>query len=180
MSSSRAIRRCALIGGLAAAALSWATAGQAAVIYDFKWFADDDPQAALLGSFRFTAIDFITGRIDVNPEDLDACAVSFPGSKCSAQALDPDSAAFGEPGFDVVVFNYNQVASRVRPAVHFFEDGSFRTAGVHEQIVSDYISQLTVTVVPNAVPEPATWALMILGFGLAGTGIRRGQPALAS
>ena len=30
-----------------------------------------------------------------------------------------------------------------------------------------------------AVPEPATWALMIMGFGLAGAGLRRRRTAIA-
>ncbi|MBX3483803.1 PEPxxWA-CTERM sorting domain-containing protein [Phenylobacterium sp.] len=32
---------------------------------------------------------------------------------------------------------------------------------------------------PGGVPEPATWALMICGFGLAGAGLRRSRRALA-
>ena len=32
---------------------------------------------------------------------------------------------------------------------------------------------------PSAVPEPATWAMMITGFGLAGTALRRRNRALA-
>jgi hypothetical protein len=35
------------------------------------------------------------------------------------------------------------------------------------------------TVVPSAVPEPATWAMMIAGFGLAGAAARRRRPAAA-
>ena len=31
----------------------------------------------------------------------------------------------------------------------------------------------------HAIPEPATWTLMILGFGLAGAAMRRRRPALA-
>ena len=31
---------------------------------------------------------------------------------------------------------------------------------------------------PSAVPEPATWAMMITGFGLAGTAIRRRRQTL--
>ncbi len=31
----------------------------------------------------------------------------------------------------------------------------------------------------GAVPEPASWALMIAGFGLAGAALRRGRPAVA-
>lgn len=47
---------------------------------------------------------------------------------------------------------------------------------------SDYVTaQLRPTSVAVALPEPATWALMILGFGLAGATLRqrRAQPAEA-
>jgi hypothetical protein len=37
----------------------------------------------------------------------------------------------------------------------------------------------TVTPVSAAVPEPASWALMIAGFGLAGAALRRRRPATA-
>jgi hypothetical protein len=36
-----------------------------------------------------------------------------------------------------------------------------------------------VTTGPAAVPEPASWALMIMGFGLAGAALRRPRLALA-
>lgn len=54
------------------------------------------------------------------------------------------------------------------------------------QFASDYaaigagvdIDNIRVTgSLPSAVPEPATWAMMITGFGLAGTAIRRRRPA---
>lgn len=34
--------------------------------------------------------------------------------------------------------------------------------------------------VPTAVPEPATWAMMIVGFGLAGTAVRRRRTLASS
>ncbi|WP_309643928.1 PEPxxWA-CTERM sorting domain-containing protein [Phenylobacterium sp.] len=34
-------------------------------------------------------------------------------------------------------------------------------------------ADFTLTQLPSAVPEPATWAMMITGFGLAGTALRR-------
>ena len=36
--------------------------------------------------------------------------------------------------------------------------------------------QPPVIVPPPAVPEPQTWAMMLLGFGLIGWQIRRGRP----
>ena len=39
---------------------------------------------------------------------------------------------------------------------------------------------ITFTVTPGGVPEPATWTLAIIGFGLAGAALRRrSQPAQA-
>ncbi len=37
---------------------------------------------------------------------------------------------------------------------------------------------LVVPEVVSAVPEPATWALMILGFGLVGSALRRRRPTM--
>lgn len=56
------------------------------------------------------------------------------------------------------------------------------------QFASDYAAlgrgvkfdNLLVTgAAPSAVPEPATWAMMIMGFGLAGTAIRSRRRSLA-
>lgn len=38
---------------------------------------------------------------------------------------------------------------------------------------------LTPTSISSAVPEPATWAMMITGFGIVGTGLRRRNRAMA-
>ncbi|TAL33317.1 PEPxxWA-CTERM sorting domain-containing protein [Phenylobacterium sp.] len=43
----------------------------------------------------------------------------------------------------------------------------------------DNVTFDVVAAPPGAVPEPAAWALMILGFSLAGAGLRRGRPAHA-
>ena len=53
---------------------------------------------------------------------------------------------------------------------------SISFAGVQNQIVFDDVtfgSSIAGTV--GAAPEPATWALMIVGFGLAGAALRRRQ-----
>lgn len=47
------------------------------------------------------------------------------------------------------------------------------------QVPTSYLT-FTIADIPGAVPEPASWALMVSGFGLAGTALRRRRaPALA-
>ena len=44
---------------------------------------------------------------------------------------------------------------------------------------ADVYAKFTLEGLPSAVPEPATWAMMITGFGLAGTAIRRRRSTFA-
>lgn len=53
------------------------------------------------------------------------------------------------------------------------------TTGTYTELASAYLGTDAVYSVGNAVPEPASWALMIAGFGLVGTALRR-RRALAS
>lgn len=43
--------------------------------------------------------------------------------------------------------------------------------------LADYLGAFTVTTA-SAVPEPATWGMMIVGFGLAGSAMRRRRSAI--
>jgi len=63
--------------------------------------------------------------------------------------------------------------------------GSFAsTNGIHIQFGPDAfnigIDNVDFTVSVAAVPEPATWAMMIMGFGLAGGMLRRRRPGVAA
>ncbi len=44
---------------------------------------------------------------------------------------------------------------------------------------TDYARAIAAPRLPGAVPEPATWALMLAGFGLAGAAVRRRLPTTA-
>ena len=46
--------------------------------------------------------------------------------------------------------------------------------------ISFYTDGNPITVTVSAVPEPATWAMMIIGFGGAGVAIRRRRQAFAA
>ena len=62
----------------------------------------------------------------------------------------------------------------VRPVVngaidctgYFSFDGTHPTAAIHK-VIAGRVEQIL------AVPEPATWAMLITGFGLVGTALRR-------
>lgn len=57
------------------------------------------------------------------------------------------------------------------------------TAGTHSLVVAGNVTGTagsysgTLNVYPAPVPEPATWAMMIAGFGLAGVALRRRSTA---
>jgi hypothetical protein len=45
---------------------------------------------------------------------------------------------------------------------------------------ADVVAHFTQTVTPGGVPEPASWALMIGGFGMTGAALRRRRTAVAA
>ncbi|MBS0335062.1 MAG: PEPxxWA-CTERM sorting domain-containing protein [Proteobacteria bacterium] len=51
--------------------------------------------------------------------------------------------------------------------------GYMPTSTMHTIISADTAHQAFAYATPGAVPEPAEWALMILGFGAAGAALRR-------
>ncbi|HVF94862.1 MAG TPA: SGNH/GDSL hydrolase family protein [Sphingomonas sp.] len=55
---------------------------------------------------------------------------------------------------------------------YFSFDGTHPTAAVHQALFNDMNRQFAL-----AVPEPATWAMMIVGFGLVGGAMRRTRRA---
>ena len=61
-----------------------------------------------------------------------------------------------------------------------FEDIPFGDGADYNYDDESFVFTNTATAVNGAVPEPATWALMISGFGLAGAALRRRQRPAAS
>ena len=91
------------------------------------------------------------------------------GGTCSRiQSLDSDV----NRGYDTLFFSSNNFSAS---SAFFFSDGAFKGLGTYNSLISapGVRGTLTVSNVTGAVPEPATWAMMIVGFGMAGAAMRR-------
>jgi hypothetical protein len=62
----------------------------------------------------------------------------------------------------------------------YIDHPSFDEFYVIWNFVSDNPAQFSVVEAPSPTPEPAAWALMVGGFGLAGTAMRRRRSATVS
>lgn len=69
--------------------------------------------------------------------------------------------------------NGNQTDPNLNPLVRFNVTGGEVTSLARLRLSSTSNAFETDNFTINAVPEPATWALMLLGFGLVGFGMRR-------
>ena len=135
-----------------ALALLSATTSEAAVVYDFSGAGGGQ-------SFSFTTDDFISSDATFASALLDSC-------NCSSIVFDVD-------------WHVNDPADNLRFIVgsttyyYYFMDGSFGTLGTHNTID---VNQGTLTVSGAPVPEPSTWAMMLIGFGATGYAMRRRRP----
>ena len=170
-----------LTGLLGAAALSVCSSANAAIITD----PIDGPTLELFGSDLFGTsrnADEGTGSFSdlynfVLTADWDANAqlgsIILRGADIDFSSILLDGFAFVQTGFD--------------PGAEVWElDPVFLAAGMHTVTVSGASVGTrgggtysgTINVAPP-IPEPATWALMLLGFGVAGFAMRhRRRPSL--
>lgn len=74
------------------------------------------------------------------------------------------------PSFDYTVYNFTRTATSASTTLSFtfLQDPSFYN-----------LDSVSVTGTTGAVPEPATWAMMIFGLGAAGATMRRRKVATA-
>lgn len=76
--------------------------------------------------------------------------------------------------------NGNQTDPNTNPVVLFLLDGADASAFETLRLTSNTNAFEVDNIAVNPVPEPATWAMMLLGFGAVGFAIRRRRrPALA-
>jgi hypothetical protein len=122
--------------------------------FDLTGFAADT--AAFTGRF---AVDNQVTQILLNGTPISQAG---PGSFNSWSGFSADSGFLG--GFNTLAFT-----------VRNFRQNGGNPTGLRVEFLSSTIEPLGNG---NAVPEPASWAMLIAGFGLVGAAARRRHPAL--
>jgi hypothetical protein len=109
------------------------------------------------GLFDFTSVD-LTDIYNNHDGQLggDVLFSFFDGLTTTTQTVTVDAL----PGFQTFTFNRTGLVSL-----------SFQAVTTNEVQTDNFVLDAAAT--PGGVPEPATWALMLTGFGLAGSALRR-------
>ena len=120
-----------------------------------------DPMITLLRD-NGSPLGALTGTILGTDDD------SGPGNNSLLSLL-----GLGSGAYVLAVGNYDLDETDARSGIASSPDvgGGYRTT---------FTSQVDVTLGRNAVPEPATWVMMLFGLGIAGTMLRRRPRSLAT
>lgn len=169
-----------------AAALLAPAAASAATTYDFagSFNADTDNDGTdetYNWLFSFTVPAFLTSLTQVTPS---SCSISGSFYTCAAtQTVDPYGETFPSTGgVPFLGFNVDNIdGSGGRSSFYFFAANAFSQAGTYTAENPPSGSGfgnagpaiLTLRDQAGAVPEPATWAMMIAGFGMIGASVRQ-------
>ena len=174
------MRRLAIAATIAALTFLAGQAAQAAtwLRYDFNTLSSFDNQFS--GSFTgFIEMPGPVGAVVINGVSLPHCVTTLGPDTvdCSMAKLFTD---YDATGLAAIELWFSDVSNQY---TYLFAPGALTAPGLHNSIIlDDQQATLRVSVVDSlAVPEPATWAMMILGVGMAGAAVRaqRRRPARA-
>ncbi len=156
-----------------------ATPAAASVQYDF---VATSSFGGSYGSFSFVTPNFInsssTSGTSIAFPNLTSCSVTFGGGTCGTQILLNNASSFTSTPSDAISFG----TSNGQGAAFYFADGAFTNFGTYSNIIfgSGQAATLRISLAPTAaVPEPATWAMMLIGFGGIGAAMRRRRRTIA-
>jgi hypothetical protein len=166
------IMKMRILGGAlaAAAALSTATLASATVPIDYTFSGDVtgtlelnfDSSQPFSSAYTLNTYSLTTNGVTFTPTDL---SLSFYTNSLYALAGDNGR---GELLIDFAPALTSQTA----------ELTIFTPIIGNPPELGDPVNLRSITIT-QAVPEPATWAMMLLGFGAVGFAMRRGKPAQA-
>jgi hypothetical protein len=172
----------------AAAALAISAQAQASTVYNF-WFSNDgtaggNVEGTVYGKIYGLDDDYVGGASKVvilkNPG-----VAGLPSTPFTVEDYATDLGLFLSQNFFVV--NNSHVDFAIYQIFGGYFDINVPCCGVffNSLVSPDVASRVQNThgmgengVRFDAAPEPATWALMIGGFGLAGASLRRRKPAV--
>ena len=165
---------------LATSALLGASVAQAAVQYDFVVFSSlpkGPGQESFSGAFSYTAPSFITSDLIVPVGALSSCTAqgTFGPATCGSQKF-----LFSSQVGPYYTITFGIAGNANVDAIDYLFAGDFSRLGTQGSLRYGQDQYATITVsdlgaATPAVPEPTTWALFVLGFGLIGYGLRRSQ-----
>jgi hypothetical protein len=164
-----------ILGTLGAFALCAGLASGAQAGWFYQFDASSSVSGDNYGSFTYSSDTPITGYTLVNAADLDSCSNTVPAGGCNYVQFWPDY----DGSHDTVWFNGSGPGS----TVYYFALNALSTVGSYDsQVFGDLqAAHLTVSFTPDGgVPEPASWALMLGGFGLIGAALRGRRAARPS
>jgi hypothetical protein len=144
----------------AIALVGCAGSANAAVQYVFKTGVSDPYPVA----FSYILPSFINADRNVSASGFETCSYAVPDMTSCATA----SFAVTNQPFDIISVLYG---TPLYGNIYSFAKGAFTTPG--EYTASLYAATLSVSIVPLNVPEPATWAMVLVGFGAIGAAMRR-------
>ena len=149
----------------ASAVLASAAPASALAIYQFSGNFQEGNFVPPNASFTLTPIPF-TGT----DETFSASQVNL---NCGDAFVTCNSVTFSTdfaPGSDAIEINFT-AGNTDETTFYYFSPKAFGVDGVYNQDAGAFFNNATLTV--SGVPEPASWAMMISGFGLAGAALRR-------
>lgn len=156
-----------------------------AVTYVFEAFSSfgrgPNNTTTYSGGFEVTVASPITVDTVLPLASLTSCSViaSFGNPVCTNQSvrfgLFPDTVVFAH------AFN-NPDDGDAGSNFYYFDIAAATTDGVYASVLfgTDQQGRLTVRDAGAVIPEPAAWAMMIAGFGLVGSSLRRRRTLAAA
>lgn len=174
-----------MIKGLLMAVLLGAAAqpAAAAVQYDFTAYSSFDlgTGATYNGDFTYVAPTYIVPDVAVPASALTSCAVfgsdNVPAS-CANQGF-LNGATYNQPTTVIVSFGFTSPSLNAG-IFYYFDAVAFSAPGTYQTVLFGTAQAGQLVVTDLAVPEPASWALMIAGFGLVGGALRQRRVAVAA
>lgn len=157
-----------------AAGLAVFLAGPASALvrYDFTAFTSyvSEGESINGGGFSFETPDLLTTSTTIQLAGLSSCSLSTTAQPTGGTCTD---VSFNLP-FSAIVFGTNTALNPDTAYYFYFPAGSLSSFGTYASItLQGQTGQLVISDLSDTVPEPTTWAMMLVGIGVMGTAMRR-------